>query len=236
MEQRKILALSEIIDCEFSDKVADHLIQTGCYNIDLSKAQDEWYHWKSGIIAPCYCNCRDLLSTVKERRDIVNYLSSSIRKNFPTVDCIAGMETAGIPWASMVALTLNLPVIYIRKVAKEHGIGKRIEGNSVSLQNVVLIDDLIASGESLLGAIYVIHSETRLNVLGIQSIINWRFEKMFELLGNYQIHALTSYEQIILSAHKFGLIQSHEVEYMLDFYRAPFTYDWKGFYDAKGDF
>lgn len=236
MKPRELLRINEVVDCSDKDKVADYLIQTGCYHIDLSKDKKEWYHWKSGIIAPCYCNCRGLISTIEERRKVVNLLCDSIRRNFPNADCIAGMATAGIPWASMVGFSLNLPIIYVRKAAKKHGISKRIEGDSRNLQNIVLMDDLIASGESILDAIQVAQSETHSKILGVQSIINWGFAKMFELLGDYQIRALTSYEPIIVSAKNRKLIQDKEVDIMLNFYRNPFEYDWKEFYETKDNF
>ena len=236
MGQIKSFKIDEIVDYTCKDIVANHLIETGCYLIDLTKEQSEWYHWKSGIIAPCYCNCRGLISTVVQRKDIVNFLCDSIKRNFPKADCIAGMATAGIPWASMVGFSLDLPVIYIRKQAKKHGVSKRIEGKVNDEKNIVLIDDLIASGESILDATNVVRDETQTEILGIQSIINWGFAKMFELLGEYQIQTLTSYEQVIMSALRHNLINNNDVKFMLDFYRKPFEYDWREFYEEKDNF
>lgn len=236
MGQKKSFKIDEIVDYTCKDIVANHLIETGCYLIDLTREQSEWYHWKSGIIAPCYCNCRGLISTVVQRKDIANFLCDSIKRNFPKVDCIAGMATAGIPWASMVGFSLDLPVVYIRKQAKKHGVSKRIEGKVNDVKNIVLIDDLIASGESILDAANVVRDETQTEILGIQSIINWGFAKMFELLGNYQIQTLTSYEQIIMSAVRHNLIHNNDVKSMLDFYKNPFEYDWREFYEKKDNF
>lgn len=236
IDQIKSFEIDKIVDCNCSDIVADHLIETGCYLIDLTRNQSEWYHWKSGIIAPCYCNCRGLISTVLQRKDIVKFLCDSIKRNFPEIDCIAGMATAGIPWASMVGFYLDLPVIYIRKVTKNYGVSKRIEGKMNGVKNIVLVDDLVASGESVLDAVNVIRNESQAEVLGIQSIINWGFVKMFELLGNYQIQTLTSYKQIIMSALKHDLINNNHVKFMLDFYRNPFEYDWREFYEKKNNF
>lgn len=228
--------IKKVVDCDETDKVADYLIETGCYLIDLSKKKKDWYHWKSGIVAPCYCNCRGLISTIEQRKEIAQFLACSIKKNYPKADCIAGMATAGIPWASMVGFILDLPIIYIRKVAKQHGVSKRIEGSVNNIKNIVLVDDLIASGESILDAIHVIQHETWAKVIGIQSIINWGFSNMFELLGDYQIHSLASYEQIIISASKHNLISADDIEVMLDFYRNPFEYDWRDFYEKEADF
>lgn len=78
--------------------------------------------------------------------------------------------------------------------------------------------------------------EMKLKILGIQSIINWGFAKMFELLGEYQIQTLTSYEQVIMSALRHNLINNNDVKFMLDFYRNPFEYDWREFYEEKDNF
>lgn len=117
-----------------------------------------------------------------------------------------------------------------------HGVSKRIEGKVNDVKNIVLIDDLIASGESILDAANVVRDETQTEILGIQSIINWGFAKMFELLGNYQIQTLTSYEQIIMSAVRHNLIHNNDVKSMLDFYKNPFEYDWREFYEEKDNF
>lgn len=236
MYQPKCFKINEIIDYTCADIVADYLIETGCYLIDLNRKRSEWYRWKSGIVAPCYCNCRGLISTITQRSDIAKFLGDSIKRNFPEVDCIVGMATAGIPWVSMVGFSHDLPIMYIRKTEKEHGISKRIEGMSNNVKRVVLIDDLIASGESIYDAINVIENETHAEVLGVQSIVNWGFAKMFELLGSYQIQTLTSYNQIIMSALRHNLIHNNDVEFMLDFYRNPFDYDWRGFYEKNDTF
>lgn len=216
---------NDIVDCEYKERIADHLVETGCYLIDLKKEKKDWYHWKSGIIAPCYCNCRGLISTIEPRKDIVECLSNSIRKNFPDAGCIAGMATAGIPWASLVGFILDLPVIYIRKMVKQHGVSNRIEG-TVKNENIVIIDDLIASGKSIVDAIDVINNETQAKVIGIQSIVNWRFQNMFQALSQYQVHSLVSYEQVIESTLKHKMIESKEVQKLISFYRNPMEYIW----------
>ena len=78
--------------------------------------------------------------------------------------------------------------------------------------------------------------ETCAKVIGIQSIINWGFPNMFELLRGYQIHSLASYEQIIISASKHKLISADDIEVMLNFYKNPFEYDWGEFYEKEADF
>ena len=223
--KKDLLNINNIVDCEYKDKIADYLIETGCYLIDLKKEKKDWYHWKSGVIAPCYCNCRGLISTIEPRRDIVEGLSESIKKNFPDVGCIAGMATAGIPWASFVGFTLDLPVIYVRKMIKNHGVSKRIEG-TVDNKNIVIVDDLVASGKSIVDAIDVIYNETTAEVIGIQSIVNWGFKSMFDDLSQYRVHSLVSYEQIIESARKHNMIKNADVYNLTNFYKNPMEYIW----------
>ena len=96
-----------------------------------------------------YCNCRGLPAHPQERQTVVDALCEAMTLFSQNADAVLGIETGGISWASIVAQRLHLPSGFVRKKAKEHGLGKLIEGTPVSEKNIVLIDDLMGSGETV---------------------------------------------------------------------------------------
>jgi orotate phosphoribosyltransferase len=218
------------VNSKYSLSVASALIDTGSYLCDLHKPKQSWYTWKSGIVAPCYCNCRTLLSHPKERALVVESLCHSLKGEFVSTDAVIGIATAGIPWASFISYQLNLPAAYIRSSEKEHGLGNLLEGDLKNNSKTVLIDDLIASGESIKAAIDIIE-KMDCSVLGVISIVNWGFEKMSVLLNGIKIICSTSYPQILETLSIRGLLSSNEVSDMTDFYRSPATHIWRSVND-----
>jgi orotate phosphoribosyltransferase len=201
--------------------VASSLLDAGAYLIDTSLPPENYYTWKSGVRAPCYCNCRNAISDFSARRLISDEMSASVIDAFGDVDAVLGVSTAGIPWASCVADRLELPTAYIRSEKKAHGVGGFVQGHVQPGSRVVIIDDLVASGGSLKMAIDALKDEVDVEVAGVVTIINWGFQKMRVNLEGLTYVALTSYPQIIMAAAARGKVNEAEVSRLLNFYMNP---------------
>ena len=221
--------MEELIYTPTSEQVARALLNSGSYLIkDIVSLLDKtkWFKWKSGIEAPVYTNCRYLLGNPGATAVVVQSLVSSIKNNFPGVELIVGVEAAGIQWSSTVAFDMGLPTAFVRKRAKEHGVDEgRFVGSPNNLRNVtaVVVDDLVASGESLEEAIKALREEKQINVVGVQSIVNWNFNHMKERFRrlNIPIKALVSYPQILNEAMSQEIIDSEIKDELLFFYQNP---------------
>ena len=210
-----------IRDEHYAMCVASALLNAGAYLIDTSLSPEAYFTWKSGVRAPCYCNCRRAFSDFGARRLISDAITESVLKQFGDLDVVVGVATAGIPWASCVADRLELPTAYIRSNKKAHGVGGFLQGHVAPGSRVVVIDDLVASGGSLKAAIEALHNEADVEVAGVVSIINWGFQKMRDNLDGLDYVALTSYPQIVMAATARGKVNATEVTHLLNFYENP---------------
>ncbi len=213
-------------------KVARALLSSGAYLIERSGDPHRFFKWKAKIEAPVYCNCRVLFSHPGQRAVVVRSLASAILAGFPEANCIIGLAEAGTVWAACVASELGLPVAYVSKTQKEHGVGGMIVGGIPDgVENdvkAVIVDDLVASGESLDRAIEILALEKRIRPLGIQSIVNWDFQKSrvcFERL-NVSISTLVSYPQILQAALEDDLIGLEAASELTRFYLDPWSHVW----------
>ncbi|ASP28481.1 orotate phosphoribosyltransferase [Spiroplasma corruscae] len=153
-------------------KVASILLETKAIELNFNNK----FEWASGIISPIYCDNRVLISYVENRNIIVNYFIDNIRLNYPSVNLVAGVATSGISWASMIAQKMNLPMIYVRPEPKDHGRRSRIEGRYFDNQNVVVVEDLISTGGSVIKVCNLLKNEN-LNVLGVAAIFSYDLKK-----------------------------------------------------------
>jgi orotate phosphoribosyltransferase len=150
---------------DYQKQVAQALL-----DIEAVKLQPQApFTWASGIKSPIYTDNRKIISFPKEREIVIAGLTALIKTQYPDVQAIGGVATAGIPHAAWVAQAMNLPLIYVRAKPKDHGTGKQIEGALTAQQKVVLIDDLISTGGSVLGAVKATRAEAG-NVIGVVSI------------------------------------------------------------------
>ena len=133
---------------------------------------NEPFTWASGIKSPIYCDNRMTMSYPAVRKAIASGLAAQIKEHFPDVEVIAGTATAGIPHAAWVADILDLPMVYIRSKAKDHGKGNQIEGRITEGQKMVVIEDLISTGGSVLEACEAAAREGA-NVLGVAAIFTY---------------------------------------------------------------
>ena len=143
--------------------------------IDAIKLQPhDPFTWASGWISPIYCDNRLSLSFPEVRIYIKLAFSDLIKKHYPNAEAIAGVATAGIPQGALLADALELPFIYVRSSSKSHGRANQIEGTFFEGQKVVVLEDLISSGGSSLGAVDALRKKN-IEVLGMTSIFNYGF-------------------------------------------------------------
>ena len=217
--------LSDLTDPRHDLPVAAALVASGAFTADLRMPADQWFRWKSGIVAPCGCNCRRLNAVPALRRLIDDALTDATRASFPDADYIIAVAHAGIPWAKTVAERLDLPLGYVRADAREAG-GPLVECSPGAGSLAVIIEDVVASGTSAAQAIQAVQAETSLRIAGIQSIANWNFPEMRALLAPWLIRALTSYPQILASAQEAGMVSAGDVSQLLRFYADPRRHRW----------
>ena len=173
----------------------------------------KFYRWRSGIIAPIYLDHRDFFSLTKERKAITNIFVETIGQNWSQVEIIAGVATAGIPWATWIADKMDIPLIYVQKEKKGYGKEKRIDGLPPKKgQNVAVIEDVISTGGSIDSAIAVI-KESGANTKGF-SIFTYGLEESKKRFKKEKIKAfsLTNLSTLLKVAVKNGFLKENEVK------------------------
>lgn len=178
--------------------------------VTLNAAQP--YCWASGLRSPIYCDNRITIAYPHVRRLIADQLAALIRQHYPQVEVIAGTATAGIPHAAFVAERLGLPMVYVRSKPKEHGQGRQIEGFVSSGQKVVMIEDLISTGGSVIEAAQAAEREG-VNVIGCAAIFNYGLQKGQERFAQagYPLVTLTDYDTLIDVALEQGTIDAADL-------------------------
>ncbi|MBC1286614.1 orotate phosphoribosyltransferase [Listeria booriae] len=180
------------------------------------------FTWASGIKSPIYCDNRLTLGFPKTRQFIAKALAEKIKAAFPEVEVLAGTATAGIPHAAWASDILDLPMVYVRSKAKEHGKGNQIEGPITKGQKVVVIEDLISTGGSSITAVEALR-EAGCDVLGIAAIFTYGLEKGKTLLGaaNVEVAALTNYEILIEVALDEGYVTEGDMATLKEWNKDP---------------
>lgn len=210
-------------------QVARTMVTSGAYLINT----DQFFTWKSGIKAPVYTDSREMMRHAGGRTLIKKALGSATLSHFGNPDYIIGVAEAGIVWSSLVADELHTRTAFVRKQAKAHGIGGLVAGipqRSNRLDNItaVIVDDLVASGESLVKAVDAIREETHVEVLGVVSIVNWDFLAMRDRFRDLRLPvvSLVSYPQLLQAAYEEGLLDDVQVEELARFYGNPRAHQW----------
>lgn len=159
------------------------------------------FTWTSGIKSPIYCDNRLTMSSPTVRKQIAEALATNIREFFPETNVVAGTATAGIPHAAWVSDVLNLPMVYVRSKAKEHGRGNQIEGKIEAGQKVIVVEDLISTGGSSIDAVHALEKQG-CEVLGVVCIFTYhlkRADELFEEAGIPYV-SLTNFDALIEEA------------------------------------
>jgi len=190
---------------------------------------DDPFTWASGIKSPIYCDNRLTLSDPAVRRDIETGLAEMIRREYPGVQCLMGTSTAGIPHAAILAWEMGLPMGYVRSGAKDHGRKNQIEGRLEAGWNVVVVEDLISTGGSVLEVVEILR-EAGANVLGIASIFTYGMKKAAERLDAAHVKnvSLTDFDTVAACAAKDGYIQVTDVARLIAFRDHPEDESWIG--------
>ena len=213
---------------EIGDNTAKRLFETQSYLVDFNRSRDEWFQWKSGIVAPCYCNCRYLNRSYEAYEESTAFLETIVRLKFPQVELIVGLASAGVSWAARIAARFRLPMSFVRTVRKKHGIGDLVEGHPEKAAKAVIIDDLCGSGGTICGAIQALQDEFQIETLGVVTITNWGFEHMWQRFEHLDIgvYSLTSYPNILRVGRQLGYITSDQEDMLKQFYKDPLSYKW----------
>ncbi len=190
------------------ESIANKLLDIGAVFL----RPNDMFTWASGIKSPIYCDNRLTLSYPEVRNLIRDSFVELIKKEYPQVQAIAGVATAGIPHASLIANELNLPMIYVRADAKSHGRENQIEGKLAAGTKVLVIEDLISTGGSSLKAVTTL-KEASLDVLGLVAIFTYNLQKAKNNFkeANVLYHTLSNYETLIEVALKRGDIQTNDL-------------------------
>ena len=180
------------------------------------------FTWSSGLRAPIYCDNRLTLSYPSVRKEIATGLKEIILEKFPGAELIAGTATAGIPHAAWVSDLLDLPMCYVRSKPKGHGQGNQIEGKAEPGQKVVVVEDLISTGGSVITAVEALR-KAGCEVLGVVAIFSYQLQKGKELLENAEITAytLTDFETLSEIAKEKGYIQEEDMQKLSEWRKDP---------------
>ncbi len=202
---------------------------------DLLKIQavffrpDEPFTWASGIKSPVYCDNRLTLTAPAVRSDVETGLAELVKEYYPEVEVLMGTSTAGIAHAAIVGHLLGLPMGYVRSGAKDHGRKNQIEGKLLPGQKVVVVEDLISTGGSVLDVVKVLR-EAGAEVLGVVSIFTYGMRKGLERLAEAGVenHSLCSFDVIARVAAEEDYIRPEDVARLLAFRDNPADESWIG--------
>ena len=188
---------------------------------------EEPFTWASGIKSPVYCDNRLTLTAPTVRTDVENGLSQLVRDNYPDVQVLMGTSTAGIAHAAITGHILGLPMGYVRSGAKDHGRKNQIEGRLEPGQKVVVVEDLISTGGSVLEVVNVLR-EAGADVLGIVSIFTYGMQKGLDRLAaaNVRNVSLTDFDEIARVAAQEGYIRREDVARLIAFRNDPSDESW----------
>lgn len=190
---------------------------------------DEPFTWASGIKSPVYCDNRLTLTAPGVRGDIENGLAALIRENYPDAEVLMGTSTAGIAHAAITAHLLDLPMGYVRSGAKDHGRQNRIEGKLERGQRVVVVEDLISTGGSVIEVVDALR-EAGAEVLGVVSIFTYGMQRGLDRLAEAKVKniSLTNFDVIAEVAAELGCIKNEDIARLIAFRNNPSDESWIG--------
>ena len=190
---------------------------------------DEPFTWASGIKSPVYCDNRLILTAPDVRTEVETALMQTIRREYPDVEVLMGTSTAGIAHAAITAQMMGLPMGYVRSSSKDHGRQNQIEGRLEKGQKVVVVEDLISTGGSVLEVVNVLR-EAGAEALGIVSIFTYGMKKGLERLAAAKVRnvSLTNFDVIAQVAAEQKYIKPEDVARLLQFRNDPSDESWIG--------
>lgn len=210
---------------ETSRKIAKDLLKIQAVFL----SPDKPFTWASGIKSPVYCDNRLTLTAPEVRTDVENGLKELIEENYPDAEVLMGTSTAGIAHAAITAHLMNLPMGYVRSGNKDHGRQNRIEGKLEKGQKVVVVEDLISTGGSVIEVVDALR-EAGAEVLGIVSIFTYGMKKGLERLAAADVKnvSLTNLDVLSEVAAQEGYIKPEDVKRLIAFRNNPSDESWIG--------
>ncbi len=190
---------------------------------------EEPFTWASGIKSPIYCDNRLTLTAPAVRTDVEKGLAAIVKEYYPEAEVLMGTSTAGIAHAAITAHMLDMPMGYVRSGAKDHGRGNQIEGKLEKGQKVVVIEDLISTGGSVIEVVDALR-EAGAEVLGIASIFTYGMKKGLDRLAAAEVKnvSLTNLDVIAEVAAEIGYIKPEDVARLIAFRNNPSDESWIG--------
>ena len=190
---------------------------------------NEPFTWASGIKSPVYCDNRLILTAPQVRTQVENAIAETVKREYPEAEVLMGTSTAGIAHAAIAAHLMGLPMGYVRSGAKDHGRQNRIEGKLEAGQKVVVIEDLISTGGSVIEVVDALR-EAGAEVLGIVSIFTYGMQKGLDRLAAADVRnvSLTDFDTVARIAGEEGYIAPADVERLIRFRNNPSDESWIG--------
>lgn len=190
---------------------------------------DEPFTWASGIKSPVYCDNRLILTAPKVRDSVEEAIANTIKEKYPDCEVLMGTSTAGIAHAAIAAHLLDLPMGYVRGGAKDHGRNNKIEGKLEANQKVVVIEDLISTGGSVIEVVETLR-EAGAEVLGVVSIFTYGMQKGLDRLkeANVENTSLTNFDVIAEVAAEESYIKEEDIARLIKFRDNPGDESWIG--------
>ena len=188
---------------------------------------EEPFTWASGIKSPVYCDNRLILTAPEQRKVVEQAIADTVRREYPEAEVLMGTSTAGIAHAAIAASILDMPMGYVRSGAKDHGRQNQIEGKLEKGTKVVVVEDLISTGGSVLEVVQVLR-EAGAEVLGIVSIFTYGMKKGLERLADANVKnvSLSNLDVLVDVAAKEGYIEEADKERLLKFRDNPSDESW----------
>lgn len=210
---------------ETSRKIAKDLLKIQAVFL----SPDKPFTWASGIKSPVYCDNRLTLTAPEVRTDVETGLKELIEENYPEAEVLMGTSTAGIAHAAITAHLMGLPMGYVRSGNKDHGRQNRIEGKLEKGQKVVVVEDLISTGGSVIDVVDALR-EAGAEVLGIVSIFTYGMKKGVERLAAADVKnvSLTNLDVLSEVAAQEGYIKPEDVNRLIAFRNNPSDESWIG--------
>lgn len=210
---------------ELKRKIAEDLLKIKAVFLSPEKP----FTWASGIKSPIYCDNRLTLTSVDVRTDVEEGLAQIIRENYPDAQVLMGTSTAGIAHAAITGHLMGLPMGYVRSGHKDHGRQNQIEGRLEKGQKVVVVEDLISTGGSVIEVVNVLR-EAGAEVLGIASIFTYGMQKGLDRLKEADVRniSLSDFDTITQVAAQQGYIREEDIEKLKRFRANPSDESWIG--------
>lgn len=180
------------------------------------------FKFASGILSPIYCDNRLLLSKIEERERIVEYYIKKIKEEKIDFEVVAGIATASIPWAALIAAKLEKPMIYIRKAAKDHGRENLIEGGLEKGQKVLVVEDLISTGGTSISSVEAARKEGAV-VKRCLAIFTYEMERAKTGFANIncELVTLSKFSTLVEVAAKKGYIKKDKINMLKEWSKNP---------------